>query len=194
MLGLQLQRVQPLDEIVRLVALGVVQHQLQAQLGVVAGLAGVAVDQVGAGNADVARAGLAERALVGIPRHHEAAWQQVHVGAEACLAAPHAGARAGAGRRFRVVHVHIARIQAVVAAVLHAPAVAQRAIPFVRAGHGAGQAALGVLGRARDDVDDAVDRVHAQMVAPAPLMTSMRSTSSIATSCASQKTPENKGV
>ncbi|MNR66624.1 hypothetical protein D3C85_1902160 [compost metagenome] len=33
-----------------------------------------------------------------------------------------------------------------------------------------------------------------QMVAPAPLMTSMRSMSSITTSCASQNTPENSGV
>ncbi len=52
-------------------------------------------------------------------------------------------------------------VDAVVAAVGERAAVACRGVGFMGAGIGGEQAALGVLGRAGDDVDHAVDRIAA---------------------------------
>src|SRR5207247_11014668 len=176
------------------VALGVLEIGLNLQLPPAGEVAVPAAEQVVPGDARIVADRLVERAPVGVALQGESVRRSPPVGAKADLPLAPAVARGGAVGSGRVEDVEESAVDAVRPGRAYRAAVARAVTPFEVARAPVRECALRVGGAPRDHVDHPVDGVCAPQGRSGPLITSMRSTSSSITSCASQKTPEKSGV
>jgi hypothetical protein len=192
-LPLDVERVEMLLELLRMLAVRVVPVRLHARHRPAGELARPAADEVGA--VDLALAGvLVDLATVRVALHGERVDRPVPVGTESDLPALGRVPDRAAPLDRRVVEVEVLRVHAVAAAPRQRAAVAHR------------RARLRVAGAADTSKPCVLSALRVMMlmtpltalapqrVAPGPLTTSIRSMSSSTTSCASQNTPEKSGV